>query len=210
MSRLSRILALAALAAVLASPAYAQKRIGVLGGINIGRVTIENKSPNLHVSSRVGPAFGVVGDLAEGGNFAFRIEPMYVERGAKFADNTGATAKVKYSYVDVPFMVRLGLGTSATRPYVLFGPSVGFLLSAKGSSGSGADVAIKNSTKGSDIGVTAGAGLASGHAGRPGWFLEGRYYAGLQDINDPQVSGTSTKHTGILLLVGATWPFAGM
>jgi hypothetical protein len=193
----------------LALPAYAQKRIGIIGGVNLATLSIDSLQADYKTKNSAGIAIGLAGDVAFTPNVMIRIEPMYMMKGAKFerSDNT-KLGKLKLSYIDVPVELKLMFGTSRARPYVLGGPSVGFLVSAKRDS-LGSDTDVKSNYKSTELGLVGGVGLAFTTM-RHAVFIEGRYQLGLEDIRKdnaprvfPSVASGQVKNQGFQILIGA-------
>jgi len=206
----------------LVMPASAQVQLGLIGGLNLANISVDPDSDPKPSSLA---AFGVGGivHIRLGENLALQLEPMYLQKGAKqegsFTDpDLGITVntdiKVKGNYLEVPAMLKLAFGTSTTKPYLMAGPMVGFLLSAKvkgsisapGFTNLEIDDDIKDQTKSIDFGVGFGGGV-SFPAGTNSIFVEGRYALGLTNINDdPEDPDTDVKTKGIQVMAGITFP----
>lgn len=108
---------------------------------------------------------------------------------------------IEYSYLSVPILGKLTLGREgSTRPYIIFGPEVGFLLSAKTSSLKGDVQAyipgvaggaqsisapgqdIKNDTESMEIALNFGTGIIFPLRSM-NTFLDARYGYGLSETN---------------------------
>jgi opacity protein-like surface antigen len=207
----------------LAMPANAQVRLGVIGGLNLADISYDpGLSPDLSKFTGFGAGGVVQIRLAE--NLALQLEPMYLQKGAKLEGSFGdvefdsslsynVNVKMKLNYLEVPAMLKLAVGTGATKPYFMAGPVIGFRLSAKqtGSiSVSSFNVEIdedfKDQTKSIDFGFGFGAGV-SFPAGNNAIFVQGRYALGLTNINDdPEDSETKIKTNGIQVMAGITFP----
>jgi hypothetical protein len=224
MKKLSVLLVvLFALAMVV--PANAQNRIGLIGGLNLANVS-QDPEPDPEFSSRTAFGFGGVLDLGLSENVALRFEPMYLQKGAKQEGSDqgfNIEAELKGATLEVPALLKISLGTSTTRPYILAGPTIGFVLSAKQSikvTGPGLNIDdeedIKDQVKSIDFGVTFGAGV-SFPAGNNSVFVEGRYALGLNNLNDApddpttpeDESAIDVKTKGIQFMVGITFPLGG-
>jgi hypothetical protein len=85
------------------------------------------------------------------------------------------------SYVDVPMLAKFSLREKGFMPYLLAGPSVGFVTSAKLKPSNGSEIDIKDEMNGTDFGICGGLGfdLPLGESARI--FLEGQYVLGLTD-----------------------------
>jgi len=93
---------------------------------------------------------------------------------------------------------------ASARPYVMAGPSLGFLLSAKYDFKDGPEYDAKDETKGLDLGVGLGGGVSIPRGDKT-FFAEARYVLGLTNINDESDEST-VKNRGLQVLVGATIP----
>jgi hypothetical protein len=200
-------------------PATAQNRIGIIGGLNLANLSIKGTGEDLNLSNLT--AFGVGGvlDLALSQSVSLRFEPMYLQKGAQDEESSSGVnveTKVKLDYLEVPALFKIAFGTGTTQPYLLAGPTMGFLLSAKTTlkaSGQGVNIDeeedIKEFLKSTDFGLNFGAGI-SFPAGNNAIFVEGRYGLGLTNINDdPDDPDTDVKTKGIQVMGGITFPLGG-
>jgi len=104
----------------------------------------------------------------------FMGEVSYVVREAE-----PASGQVKRSFIELPTLLRINLGTHNYRVYPMGGPVFDIQLSAEDARGN----SIENTFNNYDIGVLIGAGL------QIKWFaIEGRYIWGLTDILQNDVS----------------------
>ncbi|MCG3154164.1 MAG: hypothetical protein DKINENOH_00758 [bacterium] len=206
----------------LTIPASAQVQVGVMGGLNLAKLNVD-PDMGLDISNRT--AFGAGGVLQVGlaENLSLQLQPMYLQKGAKgegeFSDpESGLSGKAettaKAAFLEVPAMLKFNLSSGNTKPYIMAGPMIGFLLSNKQEikiTGSGfedysEEVDIKDETKSIDFGLGFGAGV-SFPAGNNSLFVEGRYALGLTNLNDdPEDSETSIKTRGIQVMAGVTFP----
>ena len=208
-------------------PARAQVRLGVLGGLNLANLSFEPASdPDPSRSTKLGAGAVVQFRLAE--NLELQLEPMYLQKGARqessfdfsFGDaetdssvTFNADIKAKLSYLELPVMLKLALGTGSTRPYLMAGPTLGWRLSAKykgtvtvSGFSQEIDEDVKDLTKSMDLGLGFGAGM-SFPAGRAAVFVQGRYTLGLTNINDdPEDTATKIKTDGMQVMAGVTFP----
>ena len=170
-------------------PANAQHYIGVVGGLNIANLRGDDEDgEDIDFSSRTVFGIGGVLDLGLNENIALRLEPMYLQKGAEFdvtdPDLDSAQLKFKAAYLEVPVFLKFAFGTSATRPYVMAGPTIGFNLSSKfdiSAPGINVEVDIDELTETIDFGFGLGGGV-SFPMGNNSIFVEGRYTFGLTDI----------------------------
>jgi opacity protein-like surface antigen len=205
------------LALFIALPAGAQHRIGFVGGLNLANVSLDpDPDPGFDLKNRTAFGAGGVLDLRLAENVALRFEPMYLQKGTKVEGNVDAVGKVeqtvKANYLEMPVLVKLALGTSTTKPYLMAGPTIGFLLSAKTitkAAGQEEEEDIKEFVKDIDFGLDFGAGV-SFPAGNNAIFVEGRYALGLTNVNDdPDDPDTKIKTKGIQFMAGISFPLGG-
>jgi len=187
-------------------PAQAQNSIGIIGGLNLANISVDPEDPDDDIANLVALGVGGVLDLRLAENVALHLQPLYLQKGAK--DGTeGSDGKFKLAYFEVPAMVKVAFGTSSARPYIMAGPTIGFLLSAK-SSEDGNEEDLKEFLKSTEFGVNFGAGV-SFPAGNNSIFVEGRYSLGLSDIvkdEEGEDNSGSLKNKGIQIMGGVAFP----
>jgi len=145
-----------------------------------------------------------------GETLALQLEPMFLQKGAKLKlSDQGFTleAEIKVSYIEVPAMLKFAFGSGDTKPYVMAGPTVGYLLSAKVKDDM-EEQDIKDDVKNIDFGLAFGGGVSL-PMGNNTFFVEGRYSFGLSDINDDSSDDTKIKTKGIQIMAGITFPLGG-
>ncbi len=201
------VVALFTLIAVL--PATAQVNFGVIGGLNLANLSVDPDA-GVDISNRT--AFGIGGILSfgVGETLALQLEPMFLQKGAKLKlSDQGFTleAEIKVSYIEVPAMLKFAFGSGDTKPYVMAGPTVGYLLSAKVKDDM-EEQDIKDDVKNIDFGLAFGGGVSL-PMGNNTFFVEGRYSLGLSDINDDSSDDTEIKTKGIQIMAGITFPLGG-
>lgn len=196
--------------------AGAQTQIGVIGAVNLANISVDPKDQAPDFSNRMGFGIGGILALGLGQNLALQFEPMYLQKGAEAeeTDPTIGTAKLtfKLDYIEIPALLKIAFGSSPTKFYIMAGPAVGILTSAKlrgEISGQSAEVDIKETVKDVDWGAAFGAGV-SFPAGSNSIFVQGRYALGLSDINnDTDDPDTKIKNKGIHILGGIAFPLGG-
>lgn len=215
------------LALFIALPAGAQVKLGVIGGVNIANLNGEDvDGTKIDFSSCTTFGVGGVLDIGLSENVALRFEPMYLQKGAEFnvtddPDFGSATFSSKAGYLEVPVLLKISFGTSATRPYLMAGPTIGFNLSSKfelSALGFSAEIDADKITKSTDFGLAFGAGV-SFPAGTSSIFVEGRYALGLSDIVEAgtlelmgellEFEDVNIKTRGIQIMGGITFPLGG-
>jgi len=178
------LVALFALYMVL--PTYAQQYyVGVVGGVNIAGMDLNDDGLDREISTRYLVGIGGVFGFSLGKNLFLQLEPMYLQKGGVMEQYAPSPDLfIKSSFLEVPLFLKITFGENI-RPYILAGPTVGFLLDSevKGEiSGLTFKADLKNILKRIDFGIGLGAGV-SFSLGKSSVFLEGRYTFGLSNIN---------------------------
>jgi len=213
----------ALLALFIALPAGAQVKLGVIGGANLANLNGKDvDGTKFDFSGRT--AFGVGGvlDVGLSKNISLRFAPMYLQKGGETTvtdpDLGTATFAFKAGYLEAPALLKIALGTSRIRPYLMAGPTIGFNLSSNlefSAAGISAELDAKEITKSTDFGLALGAGV-SFPAGTSSIFVEGCYTLGLSDIakegtlefmGEDLVSGDAeVKTRGLQIMAGVSFP----
>lgn len=202
------------LAVITVLPASAQVNLGVLGGLNIANLNLdEGDMGDAEFASRTVFGFGCVLDYDLSQNIALRLEPMYLQKGANIEwEGIVGEFFVKLSYFEVPLMFKYSISNDNINPYIMAGPSIGFLLEAKtedSSSGVSVETDIKDETSNIDFSLGFGAGV-SVPMGNNSIFVEARYALGLANIvDDPEVPDNDVKTKDIQIFAGFTFPIGG-
>jgi len=190
---LSTLLAL--LLAVSSSQADGMK-YGVKVGLNLATVKVEKAPSWLDYGTKIGFGLGGYGVKEYSVPWGMRIELLYLQRGftvtmSSFPDYTGTI-----SYLTLPIFWTYGFSGSDMKPYLEFGPEVGFKLTAKGeSNGKSGDM---DGVSLLDYGINLGVGLARGAVN-----ADVRYYFGLANTNSED--DDKVNHRGFLFTLGYTF-----
>ncbi len=204
--------------AVFAMPLWAQYQVGVIGGVNLANIHSNELEDDLGIDLQNRTLFGA-GALFDAGlseHFALRFEPMFLRKGAEAKateEGVETISRIKMDYLELPLMARFAFGSnmSNAKPFLLAGPSVGFLLSAKSkdeSAGITDEKDIKDELKNLDFGLNFGGGL-NVKAGRTNLFIEGRYNLGLANVDDSADDNgvdVRMKNRGLELFAGIALP----
>jgi Outer membrane protein beta-barrel domain len=201
-------------AVLLSAPAWAEVRVGVLGGANIARFAVDKEDPDVTFSSKTFLAAGAMVDVGFNDKLSLQLEPMYLEKGGKvelrnfFGDDF--TASLRISYIELPVFLKVSKPTGTVRPYLIAGPSLGYRTEVKTKDEATGEEETTDDADETfekwDFGVGAGGGL-SFNVGRSTVFAEGRYTWGLTTVNkelDPEDS--KLKNRGVQVLAGFTFP----
>ena len=178
------------LALCMVVPASTQVNVGVLGGLNLATVELDPEPPKMDLSNLTGFGFGGVLDYRLNESIALRLEPMYLQKGTKGDYDWGNAMielEAKYAYVEIPIMVKYSFGAREIKPYIIAGPTIGFLLNAKAKyslEGESWEEDI-NDMKSLDFGFGFGIGV-SVPLRNNSFFLEASYVLGLANIADEQ------------------------
>jgi hypothetical protein len=183
MKRLT-FLSAALLVLFLSTSASAQHRIGVIGGLNIANVDAEFDDATTEVSNKTVFGLGGVVDLRLNENFSLYMQPLYQQKGALVKDlQDKIEFPFTFAFLELPVCLKAEFG-STVRPYLLVGPTVGYLLSADIEaeySGLTFKGDLKEVTEKIDFGLGFGAGV-SYPISTVSIFVEGRYVLGLVNM----------------------------
>ena len=194
----------AAMLLLIALPLQAQWNIGGVFGINLASINVDPEPSTEEYSGRSGFGLGVVLDRPLSGQIDLHAEPMFLQKGGKIKE-AGDETTFKISYIELPIMFRYNFENDASaQPYVMAGPSLGYLLNGKYDVKDGPEIDAKDELKGLDLGVGFGGGVSM-PKGNMTLFAEARYILGLTNIND-ESDEAKVKNRGLQVLVGATVP----
>lgn len=173
---------------------------GIKGGLTFATLSQSNLSPNF--GNQTGFAAGLHLALPLGTSILmFQPEAMISQQGATSPAPGGTLTEdgsYELTYLTIPANLRVNLSTGGAQPYLLGGPYVGFRLNCQFE-----DVDTDcDDFKDTDWGLGFGAGLKFGRSG--GFFLEGRYQLGLQDIDDLS-EGFNSKNRVFMVLAGISF-----
>ena len=171
--------------------AAAQERPFELGfrfGLGVGMQSVD---PGETDGSRVGITAGGIVGFPVAPNVAVETGLLYELRGAKYAssfefggDTFSVESTAKLDYLVIPAVARMSFGTDGgTRPFVLGGLDLGFLMKAESDVKDGDKTDIKDAFKSTDFSLRLGGGVEIPAGGYD--FVVGAAYAlGLTDISD--------------------------
>jgi hypothetical protein len=223
------VLAVSGIAGV--AVARAETRVGILGGADMTTLHQGDVLPTpgihcdgFHYRRATQFAAGGVVELGWKGKLALRLEPMYAAKGSKYLDpvcyfpeppgHTSTPNPVKendlrLSYLELPMLLAVYAGGGRLGPYVLGGPIVGYLASAR-LRRDGEEQDAHGLLNRWALGIAVGGGLRFIN-GRSAVFVEGRYQLGLLGVGasgpyrpvSPQYA--SSRQRGPQFLAGITW-----
>ncbi|MBN2031224.1 PorT family protein [bacterium] len=217
--RINRLLIALCMVLLISVGVYAQNsKIGVIGGVNIANVSIDADS--VTTSSITGLGIGGVLDLALSENVSICLEPMYLQKGTKQdmqEEITTINVQMKVNYIEIPILLKILLGSGNAKPYIMAGPTIGFVMSANmevSFLGMTAEGDIKDLMESLDYGVSFGGGIGFA-MGNNTFFVEARYTMGLADVfkggefQGDIIPDEEVKTKGIQIMGGFCVPLGG-
>jgi hypothetical protein len=171
---------------------------GIKAGANMADLSdVDNSSMRtafqggLFVGTQINPEFG------------FRVEGLWVMKGAKFEEDLGAPigvvdATIKLDYIEFPLLFVYTIPAGESVGIDLFaGPTLGFNIGAEvESDGQTADV--KDNTESFEFGAAIGAGIAKKMASGKSIGLDVRYSLGATTVaKDVESGDPEPKNSGI-------------
>lgn len=127
--RFARYASVLSLIACTAAPLHAQ-RFGIIAG---GTFANLRSSEDLDFENRTGTIFGGSLQLPIGSSFAIQPEFLFLQKGAKFTEQTGTrnTNTLRLDYLEIPVLLRFDFSRGVVGPHIYAGPSVGFNVGCK-------------------------------------------------------------------------------
>ena len=202
----------------LSNVVVGQVNVGFLGGVNIANLSGEDEDgTELDFNSRTGIGIGGMVDVVLNENLSLVFQPMYLQKGATQTE-AGMDFTWKSNYIEVPVLLRITLGSGSTRPYLMGGANVGFLMSSDleveiGAFSAGFDA--KDLMESTDFGVAIGGGVLF-QLENLNIFVDGRYNLGLKDIfkggeisfegETEEIPNAEVKTNGIQIMGGIIIP----
>lgn len=199
---------------------------GMIGGINFADMYIKGGGEEQDVASRQLFGMGVILNIHMSRYLSLQANPMYLQKGGTMMqDDPAPDVRIQTSFLELPLFIRANFGKTI-RPYVLAGPSFGFLLTSKAEveiEGNVLEADVKEITKKLAIGLSMGTGIEF-----PLWIgsvsLQGLYTFDLINLNkagtfnfmvdDQIVIQEQTekedifKNRGIQIMIGYTVPLS--
>jgi opacity protein-like surface antigen len=207
--RIAWLLGLSLLLAPLA--AHAQKRVDSAAGFGVKLgLTVTNFGGEdaddlgfLDFENKLGFAAGALMNIPLSPMVSLQPELMFVTKGAEveiFGRNEGY---LSLNYLEIPVLVRVDVPVAANvAPFVVAGPALGFLLSAKAVDRNGNTDNIKDDFENVDLGFIVGGGLGIPLSSGGVIDIEVRYEVGLADINDDRNFNVELENRAFFILGG--------
>jgi opacity protein-like surface antigen len=187
--------------------------VGVTGGLDIANLSVSNLPNGVTLSSKSGFVGGGVFEVGLSDVWFLQPELLYDMAGASETANSFIASETwKLSYVEVPILVKAKfMTTEMVKPYLFAGPDIGFTttsevdITPENIQGQGRTLTndVKDSTESVNFAIDFGGGVEYALNSSTTLFGDIRYSLGLTDIDKtPSDAGTTTKTTGIKILVG--------
>ena len=213
MKRILLTLSTIALVAFAAQANAAGMYAGIKLGANFANVGGDDALDD--TSMRTGFQGGLFIGKHVNDQFGFRVEGLYVQKGAKadidYGPGIGVLETVeKLDYIEFPILFVYDLMNSESMGFNLFaGPTLGFNINAQAEPDGGDSADIDN-VKSFEFGAAIGAGLEKKMAGGKGIGLDVRYTIGAPSVFE-DVAGESVdvKNRGIGVMAFYSIPLGG-
>lgn len=194
MRKLNSLMALAALTLLVTTASYAQVSMdkGVLFGLNFATAGGKDAT-NPTWDSKTGLAFGAFVSFKLADLFSIEPELLYMQKGATakvIQNNTTIDLTAKYSYLEVPVLVRLNIplaGNVAFKPSIFAGPAFALRLGTPTIKAEGGGQTVEQdiqNTSSTDFGLVFGAGARIPGIVLNGILIDVRYNLGLSSVDD--------------------------
>ena len=185
---------LVAVLTLVATPTFAQSVTGAVKvGVNFAKVAIEEDGEDFDSGTKTGLAIGAAVDVPITPMFSFSPEFLYTMKGGKGGDFGSDDNKAKLGLVQIPLLFKASVASGAARPFVTFGPAVGFVTSAKFEEGD-IEEDIKDDVKSVELSGVVGAGLQFGRG-----IIEFRYDHGFTNLEDEDDNASAKTRTFSIL-----------
>ena len=179
------MLLLVVLASLPVANLSSKSDIGIIGGLNLASAKLE-PSDDFDVDNISTLNIGLFTHIKFNKNVGLQITPMYMEKGVKArADfNFLEFSEFRVDFFEIPVLARVTLLEGPIQPYAVFGPSIGFKLSATGSGSNGSDESdISGELQNVDFSIVAGAGLQL-DADKIAFFGQVTYMHGIKNLDN--------------------------
>ncbi|HVM33598.1 MAG TPA: porin family protein [bacterium] len=158
--------------------------LGLEAGANFSNFLGDVSSVGNLNDQRLGFIGGGYLSLNFGKSFSIRPEVLYEQKGAEIS---GTSSHAELDYIEIPVLLKFGLGTPVINPSILLGASVGWNVLARDQSG---DISNINQ---SDVALIGGLELDIDR-----FNLSGRYELGVENV----AKGTNAQNGTLTFLAG--------
>ena len=179
---------------IAAGTASAQTAIrgNVKVGVNFATITGPVDS-GVSKSMRLGGVFGAGVSAVVNSKITFDPEVLFSMEGLKVKAGSDE-AKTSLDFVRIPLLFRINTGVGQRTGYLIVGPAIGLVARAKNKLKGGTSEDIKSELKSADLAVVFGAGVQANKL-----FFEGRYTAGLTNLNKDSDEANRSQVVSVLL-----------
>jgi hypothetical protein len=217
MTKVATVYAMALCSLTAATSAAGEVQVGLQAGPNFASLRVVPAEEGASFRTRTLAGAGGVVDVALDDRVSLHLEPAYVVKGSRFEIEPDdfifperVTGSIRLSYLELPALLRVTVGGDRVQPYLVAGPTLAYLLTARirgESGGTTADEDAEDTFEKIDLGLSAGGGVRV-PAGRASVFIEGRYSLGLWNIGK-DAREDKLKTRGVQVGAGLTFPFRG-
>lgn len=178
--------------------------VGVVGGVTISSVRLDGvDATNITAGHQAGVYVGAFVMWPISPVVALRPEVAYSQRHFSVNDTLSSfSATEHWDWIDIPVLAHVRVWHADRRAvYVIGGPGFDFLVRAREDAG-GTTSDVKSDVTSFNISIIGGAGVQFGKFG-----VEGRYDAGLKDLNKAYALGDALIVKNRTISVDVTWMF---
>ena len=159
--------------------------IGATGGMNIAEMKITGDGEEQEETPLNRLGIGGVFGFRFDDNFSLQLRPLYLQKGGTLdQDSPSPDIDFRTSFIELDLSLKAATGNTI-RPYILAGPSIGFLMTSElefDLAGNKVKGDITDISKKTEYSLGIGAGVEYSF-----WngflFVEGRYLHGLNNLN---------------------------
>ncbi len=172
---------------------------GLVVGANFGAVGLGGSgAAGFDPGFKAGVVAGGFGLFPLTPKVAIQPEVAYSQKRFTLKDSARSfNATDRWDWIEVPVLLRVGVTSHSSGPYVIGGPGFSYLSRAKEQEG-GRTFDIKDGVKRVDVSVIGGIGYAAGHFG-----VEARFDAGVRNLNKGLGSNITVESRAVRMNV--TW-----
>jgi hypothetical protein len=195
------------LLAPLAAQAQQRAESAVGFGVKLGLALSTLSSDDLDdiefldLEHKLGFAVGGLVNIPLSPMVSLQPELLYVTKGADvefFGEDVGYIA---LNYLEVPVLLRVDVPVAGSvAPFIVAGPALGFVVSAKAVDNDGDTENIKDDVEALDLGFILGGGLGIPLSSGGLLEIEARYEHGLSNIDDDPNADVELKNRAFFIL----------
>lgn len=189
---------LVAILALTAIPTFAQVTGAVKGGVTFSKTVFEEEDGDETGNTDFGTGFavGAAVNVPIAPMFSFQPEFLYTMKGGKGGDLDldSSDTKLKLGMFQIPLLFKANFSGASTHPFVVFGPAIGFVTSAKIENEEfDIDEDIKDDVEKVEFSGVVGVGFQVGRG-----TVEYRYDHGFSNLDKEEGASAKTRTHSIL------------